>query len=504
MGAGLAGLHCTYRLKQAGQNVTLLEGNTRVGGRTWTLRNHFQGRHVAELGAELVNSDHTTMLRLIEEFKLALDDLPATDLGIAHSAYRFYAQNQVRSDEEAARAFGEMIRDPLGTLIPAMGAIADEDGMHSVFENASARRFDLQWNVESWLNAHCGAGHWLVDLLRAALVPEYGSELKHQSIFNLIGTYYDLFHHADRSWLPLRGPEGEFRVYAASDERYHLRRGSDSVALALADRLEGRIETDHRLTALSQVGATYRLSTERKGGGQGEFHADIVVLALPFSTLRQVDLSGISFSPAKVEMIQHANYGTNAKLLGQFSSPVWHRHHQGGAAICDLRAEQYALQSIWDTSRGQPGHEGQAPAILTNFVGGEAGRRLADGTPQSQWDLRLPLIDTLFPGASDAYDRDAKLAERMVWGQYPWALGSYICPSPGQFHKLRSTRQEEGLVYFCGEHTSLDYYGFMEGAAETGARRAHDILAHIGESEWAAGLDRRFPDLGLGDSKRKH
>jgi monoamine oxidase len=33
-----------------------------------------------------------------------------------------------------------------------------------------------------------------------------------------------------------------------------------------------------------------------------------------------------------------------------------------------------------------------------------------------------------------------------------------------------------GNLHFCGEHTSLDFQGYMEGAAETGARAAGEIL----------------------------
>src|SRR4051812_26067124 len=35
VGAGLAGLTCAYRLKQAGVAATVYEGNSRLGGRCW-------------------------------------------------------------------------------------------------------------------------------------------------------------------------------------------------------------------------------------------------------------------------------------------------------------------------------------------------------------------------------------------------------------------------------------------------------------------------------------
>src|SRR5262245_6941567 len=41
IGAGLSGLTCAYRLKQAGINATIYEANTRIGGRCWTRRGDF-------------------------------------------------------------------------------------------------------------------------------------------------------------------------------------------------------------------------------------------------------------------------------------------------------------------------------------------------------------------------------------------------------------------------------------------------------------------------------
>ena len=47
VGAGLAGLTCAYRLKQAGYNAEIREAATRVGGRCWTIRDAFDNGHIA-------------------------------------------------------------------------------------------------------------------------------------------------------------------------------------------------------------------------------------------------------------------------------------------------------------------------------------------------------------------------------------------------------------------------------------------------------------------------
>ncbi|MEP7226452.1 MAG: FAD-dependent oxidoreductase, partial [Gemmatimonadales bacterium] len=55
VGAGLAGLTCAYRLKQAGVIATVYEGNTRLGGRCWSLRGAFNEGQIAEHGGELID-----------------------------------------------------------------------------------------------------------------------------------------------------------------------------------------------------------------------------------------------------------------------------------------------------------------------------------------------------------------------------------------------------------------------------------------------------------------
>ena len=48
VGAGLAGLTCAYRLKQAGIAAQVHEASDRLGGRCWTIRGvHFCGEHTS-------------------------------------------------------------------------------------------------------------------------------------------------------------------------------------------------------------------------------------------------------------------------------------------------------------------------------------------------------------------------------------------------------------------------------------------------------------------------
>jgi monoamine oxidase len=37
----------------------------------------------------------------------------------------------------------------------------------------------------------------------------------------------------------------------------------------------------------------------------------------------------------------------------------------------------------------------------------------------------------------------------------------------------------EGNAFFCGEHTSIDFQGYLNGAVETGQRAAREVLDSI-------------------------
>jgi monoamine oxidase len=47
----------------------------------------------------------------------------------------------------------------------------------------------------------------------------------------------------------------------------------------------------------------------------------------------------------------------------------------------------------------------------------------------------------------------------------------------GQYTGFSGVEKERrGKVHFCGEHTSQDFQGYLNGGVETGARAAAEIL----------------------------
>lgn len=443
VGAGIAGLTAAWRLRQAGVPVRVIEANSRIGGRMFSLRNHFPDGQVIELGGELIDSDHVRIRALAEELGIALDDLHSDDPSLQGDVW--HCAGRAYSETELAQAFAPLAR----AMDRDLATLGDGDILWNAPQNAQA--LDAL-SISQWL-AREGANDWLRKLIEVAYTTEMGRECEEQSALNLltfIGTEPDTFH-----------------IFGASDERFHVRGGNDLIVQALGAKLADVIETDTALEALRQeADGRYVLSLKR-GAAASERRARQVVIAIPFTTLRQVRLD-VELPAHKRRAIERIPYGTNAKLMIGFSERVWRtRHRRNGSVYSDL-----PFQTTWDTTRLQPGVAG----ALTNFTGGRHGLELGQGTPKAQADAAAQQLDAIFPGIAAA--RAGAREVRMHWPSQPWAQGSYVCYGPGDWTSLRGALGETvGQLYFAGEHCALDTQGFMEGGCESGETAAAQILA---------------------------
>jgi monoamine oxidase len=444
IGGGIAGLTCAHFLAQAGVRAELFEGSMRLGGRMSTLRDR-PGGQLYELGGELVDSDHIVIPALCGIAGLALDDLIEATAGLTQDT--FFFNNNVVADSVIVNQF-----TPVAAAMQA--AIAASEGTDAA-SVAEFERIDGM-SIPEWLadEAGLGANSLIKELLEVAYLEEYGLEVAEQSAWNLL-------------FLIDSETPDPFRVFGDSDERFHIHRGNDALPGALATALQDRIHVDHRLTKVVANGDVHELTFAQSGGGEVVFRAAHVVYALPFTKLREVDLTGAGLSEGKLEAIRELGYGTNAKLMMQFTDRHWETAQMsGGGVITDLGD----IQTVWATSRGQPGDQG----ILTNFVGGARGLSIGDGTAESQAEAILGDLDTLFPGVAAKYV--AGSAVRQHWPTDEFARGSYACYKVGQWRFFGTEGVAEGNQHFCGEHCSEDYQGYMEGGAETGALVAGELL----------------------------
>jgi monoamine oxidase len=463
VGGGVAGLNAALTLHDAGYAATVYESSRRIGGRMHSNTTTWAQGQTSEWCGELIDSDHTTILALAQRFGLTVIDLIAAQPPESTDTLFFFDDyyQVAQSDLDFAPVF-----DVLQEQINAAPFPTNFDSF-----TPAGKALD-EISVHAWIERFVPGGHRsdLGAFLDSAYTNEFGLDTVEQSSLNII---YELGFQNDPTQLS---------IYGQSDQRFHVFGGNDQIPKAIAATLPaGSVLTGHRMEAIAKnpdESFTLTFSTDT---GTRVVVADRVILTLPFGVLRSLDYSRAGFTPLKNIAIQELGYGTNSKLILQFTERLWNHKGPWGIGDGNIYTDLF-FQNSWDSSRGIAGSAG----VLVNFMGGTTGLLLggagapyvsAASSPQvvAYAEALLSQLQKPWPGIQKLWNGRATLST--PW-QDPNLLGSYSCWKVGQytlFAGYEGVRQ--GKCHFAGEHTSVDVQGFMEGAAEEGARAAGEILA---------------------------
>jgi monoamine oxidase len=449
VGAGLAGLTCAYRLKQAGYMAEVHDAADRAGGRCWTIRGTFADGQIAEHGGELIDQGHAAIRQLAGELGLKLDNLLQGELNGTEPTYYF---------DGTPYSFEQATADLKG-IWQKLHSDVSQASYPTLYSGFTQRGFELDhMSIVDWINESVpgGIGSPLGQLLDIAYNIEYGAESSDQSALNLL---YLLGYVG----------AGQFRVFGKSNEKYHVQGGNDQIPTRLAAALAGHLTLGSELVSIRRrVDGAYSLDFAQ-GGSTRTVVADRVVLALPFAVLRaSVDYSQAGFKQLKRTAIAELGMGTNSKLHLQFRTRHWESLGSNGDTFADT-----GYQNTWDVTRAQPGRSG----ILVDYTGGRIGASFGSGTPTSRAKEFLAQIEPVLPGISATWNGRATVD---FWTANPYTHGSYSYWKVGQYTKFAGVEREpEGACHFCGEHTSVDFQGYLNGAVETGERAAGEVIGAL-------------------------
>ncbi len=452
VGAGLAGLRCAHMLwtQSPGHPVatTLYEAHpARAGGRCWTLRDFFSGGLITEHGGSFLNTNQTAVRALATRLGLKQEVVDGGDLPTGEEVFfiggRLYTYAEANADWHdvgfpAFRAAAKQLQTPAG-----------------------AARLD-RMSVPEWLDSSgIGSGSRFGRLMLANTVTENGGDPGDQSAQDLI-------------YLLTGNPRSSLQPLPGDDERFHIVGGNDQLVSGMIARLPpGTLRHDHALVAIrQQTDRRVRLVFDVSGQSVQET-ADLVVLALPFSTLRDVELTHSGLSHKKRHVIRTMGMGTNAKIHLELHRKTWPALGYSGATYGDWDR----LACGWDDVV-QLGPKA-SPALYLAFPGGRVGRSGLTGTAHGSAparDVRWALgeLEHVFPGTTDAY---TGRAYEDHWARDPWVRGAYSYYRVGQGNTYgQLAGAPDGRFVFAGEHTSINNIGFLDGAVETGERAARQVL----------------------------
>jgi monoamine oxidase len=452
IGAGIAGLNAAYQLKKAGFKATVYEARPRIGGRMLSV--DIGDGLIVDLGAELINTDHADMLELVKELDIALFNRveDVKDLPFPKEAYYFNGVSI--SEAQLARDLRHIAKQ-----ITADAALLDQDW------DTYAPQFDAL-SVADYLAVHADKINkpYIFELFKDVIHTEYGVEPHESTAIQLILV------------LPvIDGQSVELLSY--SDEVYSVVGGSAQITNALGKELAGQIQLGMKLTQIKEIASRFRLTF----ANETTVDADLVIVAIPFQVLKSVEMK--AQLPKQLSLfINEAKLGSNEKVIGRFTKRFW-QQMKGftNAAWGDL-----GFSEVWDATSRQ---SSRTDGALNFFLGGDQARQSVivnkAVTLGNQFTSRL---NHFIPGALEA--ATGKFV-KTSWTVNSLTTGGYANYKPGQLTQFGSLlwiesdlpdEQQQvnvGNLIFAGEHLSDAYYGFMNGAAQTGRLAANLALKNI-------------------------
>lgn len=452
VGAGMAGLNAAYQLRKHGLVATVREARARTGGRMHTIR---RAGLDLDLGGQWVNRDHRDMIDLADELGVGLFNEAATtrQTGLPPTAYYYDGR---RIDE------GELIE----WLRPIARQIAwDNRRLDNDYDTAAPQLDAL--SAADYLDLHADRiGHPIArELLEASVRTEYGVEPAGSSALQLI-------------WNLVAVQGDRIDALGGVDETFSIEGGSEHLTDAIAAQLPGQIESGQRLASIEGAAdGPYRLTFVGSDGRAIVDQADFVIVAIPMRPLRRVALE-VELPAEFRSFIAEVDLGRDEKVVSLTNSRVWRQN----AGFATGLWTDLGFAGAWEATVRQPNREN---ASFVYFVGGDEVDGAAMGTAREAGERFVAATGAAIPGI------EAATRQRFVrtnWHRQALTGGAYTSFRPGQLTRFApyfwveanrpAARQETvfGRLLFIGEHLSDEYYGYMNGAAQTGRLAAEALL----------------------------
>ena len=473
VGAGLAGLSAALTLARLGMRVHLYEARAEVGGRVQTNPTHFRGR-VTETGAELIGAIHPMCLSIARQYGIAM--ITRTDDEAAHQMQlnsRVLIDGAFLTQKELLALTKKMHDDVLLPIARHARIVADPA---APWKQASLKPWDkvmLGTMLRKRFGIKPGSALW--QLLELLLVNDNVAPLDELNYLALLCQVRA--GHSGRH-------DHELMGYWEDLENFRCADGCYAIARHLRDDFAGKplcaLRMRTAVTAIDLAGVP-RVTWNRVDnndrimpGSQSE-DFDYVVLATPPSVWRHTTVTpkalGFPDSPGSMHM------GPAIKFFTGFDARFWIR--KGFAALGGADG----LGQVWEGTDNQTWLP-ELPVVLSVFAGGVI--------PSDASIVKN--LERLYPGYKTlAKTRPAPLWAR--WPSEPFIETGYASPAKEQVFSVGQALNQPFAKRMCfaGEHTSMAYFGYMEGALRSGMRAARQIVGLACGSKPAATMPAPAP-----------
>jgi len=446
VGGGCAGMAAAWTLGHAGVKSVVFEARSRYGGRVESDRHFIAGR-VVEAGAELIGLNHPMWIELAQRLGLGLTVLTSEDqYAGAGLEMPMHFDGVPVSDGDKLHAQMALV---LRRISQDAKSITDPFAPWTAPHAAAWDALSVGDKIDEFVRLiPTSRRHRLLQaVLEIHLVNDHLLPLKEQSYLGLLALV---------SGGRMGNADTDLDGYWNDTEEFRCAEGNDALIgmmLELGRGIEFRPGAAVTAIDIGDTDPAVQISWVDGQQGTRTRRFDYVILTAPPTVW-----SRITINPRLPPGMQMAS-GPAVKYLSQVPGRFW------------IKANM--APSGWSNTLGQTweGTDNQALAAqgieLTVFAGGplvpasDPVRHFQDG------------LAKLYPGYKAKADR------YVDWSRTSWIETGYACPRVGQVTTVAKflSAPHAKRLYFAGEHTCMAYFGYMEGALQSGARAAKGILA---------------------------
>ncbi len=493
IGGGLAGLSAAFELRKLGADITILEANdNRIGGRVYTYYFEPEGKYYNEFGAHRIPVTHETTWHYINLFGLNTRPLSVT----RRNNFLYVHNTRLRTTDSI-----EQILYPLYNLTP-------------------------QERSTPWAELDDYAFLYLMNQLppdvRSELIqilPEYSPEyiplMTHsirQTLENLglsqgaislisgvdsgtgstLNASYDEITHEEytldyRNTYTIQGgivnlPYAFIQSFLTSDLPQYQNIPNDQ--LGTVTYQPGQTVTGiYQSPSRNQIILTHRNVRSLKRTADV---FDYVVCAIPYSTLREVDIKPY-FSNLKMQAILEFNYINSQKTFFLCNQRFWEQDADYGRMVGGFSQTDLPIQFIFypgdhilcpNASSCSPYEPGVLVASYNYHLNST---RVGNMESRLRYELIKDSVEEVHGLPRGFLDSIVEKHKTVVWDNQPYSRGAFAMALPSQkklFAYEMLQPEFNGRIYFAGEHVSTKH-GWMQGALYTGMNAANQLAQHL-------------------------